>query len=166
MDPEIIETEKWILNWVIGLDLCPFAKAVFDKGLIDYQICEETSFEGQLKFFINQLDRLESIAPKSISTLIIIYPIGLEDFDDYLDLYYAAEEIASQHLNAIFQLASFHPKYMFANTSFEEPSNKTNQSPYPIIQILRTNEVTRAVDSYPDIDQVPLKNINKMNALN
>ena len=96
----------------------------------------------------------------SIETTLLILPSGFEDFNHYLDLVEIADAlIADNDYEGVYQVASFHPGYLFAGSSENDPSNYTNRSPYPMLHFLREASLTQAIDSHPDIDAVPEKNI-------
>ena len=57
-----------------------------------------------------------------------------------------------------YQLASFHPDYQFDGCDADDATNFTNRSPYPMLHILREDEVTKALDSYPSPETIPERN--------
>ena len=160
----IIEKSKaWVERFVIGLQLCPFAQQPYEKGQVRFEVCFEKKMEQQLAAFWKEIELLINTSKEKISNIILIYPNGVSDFEKYLDLYEIAEQLLSEHkLNKKFQLASFHPNYQFAGTSKNDISNYTNRSPFPFIHILRVREVEAAIKSYPNIEGVPIRNIERM----
>ena len=158
--PIIEKSSAWVERFVIGLQLCPFAKRPFDKGLLRFEVCFEKNMEAQLVAFWKEIEQLDKVPKEEISNTILVYPNGLHDFEKYLDLYDLAERLLlDQKLNEKFQLASFHPDYQFEGTDKDDVSNYTNRSPFPFIHILRVGEVEEAINSYPNIDEVPARNI-------
>lgn len=122
--------------------------------------------EDQLIAFWKEIEVLENAAPEEISNTILIFHEGLDDFNEYLELYDMAEQLLiDQNKNGVFQLASFHPAYQFGNTHYNDVSNYTNRSPFPFIHILRIKEVEEAINNYPNIEDVPLRNIKTMKKL-
>lgn len=166
MNQEIViqTTKQWINKVVIGLELCPFAKQVFDDNSIRYFVSKASS----------ELDLLADIEAEitwllkhpQIRTSFIIHPQALTEFDQYNQFLYQAEQLLFiMGLEQEFQIASFHPDYQFVNTSTESPENFTNRSPFPMLHLLRESDVTQAVEFYPDIEAVPHRNIEKMQNL-
>ena len=165
MDKEkiILKCKKWVEQFVIGLQLCPFAKRPFEKGQIRFEVCFEKDMESQLVAFWKEINLLLKTPKEKISNTILIFSDGLNDFEKYLDLYFLSENLLlEQNKNEQFQLASFHPEYQFKNTEKNDVSNFTNRSPFPFIHILRVEEVTDAIAHYPDVEKVPERNIEKL----
>ena len=162
----IDKTKSWIKKLVIDLNLCPFAAQVFNNDLIRYKVFESALDDEKLIGFFEELKLLKKIGPKKASTSFILYPTGLDDFEKYLDFLGKAEFILKEtKMDNTFQLASFHPNYQFEGTQKNDISNATNQSPYPMLHILRINQVSQAIDSHPDINAIPVDNIKKLEKL-
>ncbi len=165
MDKEKILTESkaWVEQFVIGHGLCPFAKVPYFKGQVRFHVANGKGLEGVLIDFWKEVELLDNSPQSELSNSILILPEGLEDFEKYLDLFDLAERLlADQQKEATYQLASFHPDYQFEGTNSNAVSNFTNRSPYPFIHILRTEEVEQAIENYPEIDDVPKRNIETM----
>src|SRR5471030_802920 len=116
-DAVIASTVDWMEKAVIGLNLCPFAKAVHVKKQIRYVVCEAATPEELLEKLIEELEYLAETSPEKVDTTMIIHPNVLADFEDYnefLDVADAALE--DLELDGILQVASFHPDYQFADT--------------------------------------------------
>lgn len=158
---QIIEKSKaWVERFVIGLQLCPFAKRPFEKGRVHFEVCLEKNIEAQLIAFWKEIELLSATPKETISNSILIFPNGLDDFGQYLDCYDLAEQLLfDQNKEEEFQLASFHPDYQFEGTKKDDVTNFTNRSPYPFIHILRIEEVTEAIENYPNIEEVPERNM-------
>ncbi len=151
---------------MIGLNLCPFAQRPFTKGLVRFNVALGEGMEAQLIAFWKEIELLENVPAEEVSNTILIFPEGLDDFGKYLELYEMAEQLlADQNKSTEFQLASFHPDYQFENTHINDVSNYTNRSPYPFIHILRKKEVEEAIKNYPNIEEVPQRNIETMKKL-
>lgn len=162
----IEQTKKWIEQIVIDLNLCPFAKTVFDKDVIHYKIVESNSSDDHLIGLFDELKLLKKVGPKTMATSMVLFPSGVNDFESFLDLFAKAEFILEESkMDQTFQLAGFHPNYQFEGTQPEDIGNATNQSPYPMIHILRVNQVTKAINSYDDIESIPTNNIKTLEAL-
>ncbi|HHZ69690.1 MAG TPA: DUF1415 domain-containing protein [Methylococcaceae bacterium] len=156
--------QQWIKTLVIGENLCPFAKAVFIQEKIHYQIDHNTATADRLEALISECQRLDSQA--TLETTLFICPQGLSDFDDFLDLLAIAEPLLkAQGYEGIYQLASFHPHYHFANTQSDAAENYTNRSPYPILHLLRESSIEKALLHYSDPEAIVEHNIALMNRL-
>lgn len=164
-DAEIIgATERWIDRFVIGLNLCPFArKEVEDKGLY-YQVFHGTCPDLLLDA-VAKLLQLMKADPK-IETALLIFPDALTDFYDYNDFLDHGDRLLDfLELRGTFQIASFHPEYQFADTSPGDAENYSNRSPFPMLHILREDSVTAAVTRHPDAEVIPLANMAKLKHL-
>ncbi|MBY0314307.1 MAG: DUF1415 domain-containing protein [Bdellovibrionales bacterium] len=160
------EMQTWLEKSVIGLNLCPFAKAVHLKKQIRYHVSSASTGEELLRDLISELQLLENTDPIEIDTVLLIHPDVLSDFLDYNDFLEVADAaLLELGLEGIFQIASFHPQYQFAGSSVDDISNYTNRSPYPALHILREASVTKAVDSYPDVEGIPERNIQTLKGL-
>lgn len=156
---QIIEqTKNWITNVVVGCNFCPFAARELKKGSIYYEVLEAADTDHVLAAVVAAMQQLDKDA--GIETTLLILPGSFEDFDEYLDLVEDAEEILEKEgYEGVYQLASFHPQYLFAGSEPSDAANYTNRSPYPMLHLLREGSVSKAVDNYPDIDEVPNRNV-------
>ncbi|MEQ1813682.1 MAG: DUF1415 domain-containing protein [Candidatus Nitrotoga sp.] len=156
----ISHTQVWVERVVIGLNLCPFAKAVHAKKQIRYAVSEASTHEGLLRDLMIELEALAEISPEKVDTTLIIHPYVLTDFleyNDFLDM--VDEALVDMELDDAIQVASFHPQYRFADTQPDDIENYTNRSPYPMLQLLRESSMVRAVEAYPQAEQIFEKNI-------
>ena len=166
LDDPIAETQRWIQSIVIGLNLCPFAKAVVNKGQVHYQLSHASNEEELLHDLADALQHLTDTPAEEIDTTLIIHPQCLNDFYDFNDFLDKADALlVALELDGIIQIANFHPDYQFSGTSVDDISNYTNRSPYPTLHLLREDSVSRAVDAFPDPDTIVEKNIDTLNAL-
>ena len=150
---EIEQTREWVGRAVIGLNLCPFAKAPQIKGLVRYSITKTRKTETLLQALSDQLLYLESTAPEICETAVLIHPNVLKDFLDYNDFLEDADSLLERlDLDGTFQIASFHPDYQFAGSNADDLSNYTNRSPYPMLHILRETSIDKALQGYDDPD--------------
>jgi len=161
----IRQTKNWINDIVIGLNLCPFAARPFNDNTIDYIVAsvqvEVPQIEQHLHQLANCFNKLDDTV--SIETSLLIFPDGYEQFDDYLELLHLSNLLLEDlNYSGIYQLASFHPQYLFEDTAEEDVSNFTNRSPYPMLHIIREHSLEKAIASYPDIEKVPENNIKKL----
>lgn len=164
---EIIErTEAWLSKAVIGLNLCPFAKAVQVKRQIRYAVSDAKSAKQLYRDFVAELRYLSEADPAVLDTTMLIHPLVMRDFLDYNDFLDVADEaIVEADLDGEIQVASFHPDYQFANTQPDDIDNYTNRSPYPTLHLLREASIENAVAAFPDAADIYEKNIATMHAL-
>jgi len=166
-DTDIISaTQAWLEKAVIGLNLCPFAKAVHVKQQIRYVVSAATTPEALLEDLLNELRALQDADPEQIDTTLLIHPYVLNDFLDYNDFLDIADAAAAEpEFNDAFQIASFHPDYQFADTAQDDIENYTNRSPYPTLHLLREASIDRAVEAFPEAEQIYEKNMATLNEL-
>jgi hypothetical protein len=151
---EIEETRDWVERAVIGLNLCPFAKAPQVKGLVRYVVTKTRNTEMLLRVLSEQLLYLQSTAPQICETVLIVHPKVLTDFLDYNDFLDNADSLLERlDLDGTFQIASFHPDYQFAGSDADDVSNYTNRSPYPMLHLLREASVDKALAGFADPDE-------------
>ncbi|MDD4928080.1 MAG: DUF1415 domain-containing protein [Gallionella sp.] len=162
----IAATRDWLEKAVIGLNLCPFAKAVHVKNQVRYVISRATTTEALLGDLLVELRHLQKTAPEVLDTTLLIHPYVLTDFLDYNDFLDTVDmATAEPEFNDAFQVASLHPQYQFAGTELDDIENYTNRAPYPTLHLLREDSVDRAVDAFPDADRIADVNIETLNKL-
>jgi hypothetical protein len=162
----IDSTRDWVERAVIGLNLCPFAKAVHVKGQIRYVVSDATTQEDLLAALVAELERLQESSRDNIETTLLIHPLVLQDFMDYNDFLDIADAAVEElDLDGEVQVASFHPSYQFEGTAPEDMENFSNRSPYPTLHLLRESSVERAVAEYPDTDTIAERNIETLQKL-
>lgn len=162
----IAATELWLEKAVIGLNLCPFAKAVHVKKQIRYVVSAATTPDALLEDLMTELRALQDASPEEIDTTLLIHPYVLTDFLDFNDFLDTVDiAVAEPEFEDAFQVASLHPQYQFAGTAVDDIENYTNRSPYPTLHLLREESVDRAVDAFPDADQIPDTNIETLKKL-
>ncbi len=164
-DEQIIDaTRCWIETVVIGYNFCPFAGRVLANNSIYFHVSHATDMESSLVELIEECKRLDE--SDSIETTLLIFPDHYSDFDDFLDLLDIGERLMSeQGYEGIYQLASFHPLYRFADSTDDDPANYTNRSPYPMLHLLRESSLEAALEKYERPEDIPQNNINKANAV-
>lgn len=160
----IIQTTRaWIERAVIGLNLCPFAKAVYVKEQIRYVVSAAstaTALRDELK---RELLQLAQAAPEEVDTTLLIHPSVLTDFGDYNEFLGVADRTVRRlRLDGVLQIASFHPEYRFAGTAPDDVTNYTNRSPYPTLHLLREASVSRAVAAFPDASKIYERNMETL----
>ena len=160
------QTRLWLERAVIGLNLCPFAKAVHTKRQIRYVVSAADSEEALLADLMHELQLLASADPGDIETTLLIHPRVLTDFldyNDFLDLADAAVEELG--LDGFLQVASFHPDYRFADTDADDIGNYSNRAPFPTLHLLREESVDKAVAAFPDAERIYETNIETLRKL-
>jgi len=166
-DAEVLEqVDHWLNEVVIGLNLCPFAGGPSNANRIRKVVCEASDDTSVAEILVGELLRLESVPISEVETTLVIVPHCFESFVDYNQFLGFIEEVIEQYnWQGIFQVASFHPDYQFADTQKDDDENLTNRAPYPMFHLLREESLTRAVDNYPGVDEIPGVNIEKMRSL-
>jgi hypothetical protein len=160
------ETQAWLEKAVIGLNLCPFAKAVHGKGQIRWILSDATTPEALLAELMAELQTLAAADPERIDTTLLIHPQVLGDFLDYNDFLDVADAALEElGLEGTLQIASFHPHYQFAGTEPDDAGNLSNRSPHPTLHLLREASVDRAVAAYPEAEAIYERNIETLQAL-
>ena len=166
-DAHVIEaTEAWLEKAVIGLNLCPFAKAVHLKRQIRTVVSAAHDEEALLADLLDELKFLAAADPAQVDTTLLIHPRVLGDFlayNDFLDL--ADTAVAELGLEGEIQVASFHPAYRFAGTGADDIENFSNRAPYPTLHLLREASVDKAVAAFPDAADVYERNIATLRGL-
>ena len=164
-DP-IAETERWLQRAVIGLNLCPFAKAVHVREQVRFVLSEARTADELLEDLGAELLLLRDTPAAGIDTTLIVHPGGLGDFLDYNDFLEDADALVAElDLDGVLQVASFHPDYQFAGTGPDDVENFTNRSPYPTLHLLREDSVSRAVEAFPDPDAIVDRNVETLRRL-
>jgi len=162
----IAATQLWLEKAVIGLNLCPFAKAVHVKKQIRYVVSAATTADALLEELMTELRKLQDTSPEEIDTTLLIHPYVLTDFLDFNDFLDTVDiAVAEPEFGDEFQVASLHPQYQFAGTAVDDIENYSNRSPYPTLHLLREASVDRAVDAFPDADRIPDTNIETLERL-
>lgn len=157
-DALIQHTKKWLSEVIIGHGLCPFAKSEYDQDSIHYEVIDTADLKRQLEHVLLQCAALDEDARRETS--LLIFPAGLSELHDYLDLLEMANARLDKHgYEGLYQLASFHPAYRFADAAPNDPSNYTNRSPYPMLHILREASVEAALETFPNPEDIPNRNI-------
>jgi len=162
----IAATRQWIEKAVIGLNLCPFAKAVYVKNQVRYVVSRAPHLDGLLEDLDRELDFLAAADPEEIDTTLLIHPTLLPDFLDFNDFLQLAEAAVDEHgLEGVIQLASFHPQFQFADTAPDDIGNYTNRAPFPTLHLLREASIERAVAAFPEAETIYQRNIETLKAL-
>ncbi len=166
-DAVVIEdTLRWLRRAVIGLNLCPFAKSVDVKNQVHYAVTRNIGFKDLLADLRQELDALADIDAATRDTTLFIVPDGLQDFLEFNDfLAHANRLLAKSGYEGVFQIASLHPQYQFADAPPEAVTHCTNRSPYPTLHLLREDSIDRAVKAFPHAEAIFENNMRTMERL-
>ena len=162
----LTQTRLWLEKAVIGLNLCPFAKAVYVKNQVRLVVSKARHADDLLEELDRELDLLVATPAEQIDTTLLIHPTLFEDFLDFNDFLEVAEGVVDEHgLEGVVQLASFHPQFQFDGTEPDDISNYTNRAPFAILHLLREDSVERAVESFPQAEAIFDVNIDTLEKL-
>jgi hypothetical protein len=160
------DTLRWLERAVIGLNLCPFAKAVYVKGQVHCTVSQATNLEALRDDLLQALKDLVAHEPAERDTTLLIIQNLVQDFVDYNDFLNVADDcLLALDLEGEIQIASFHPQYQFAGTDEDDITNFTNRSPYPTLHLIREASIDRAVAAFPDAEDIFEANMATMNQL-
>ncbi len=153
----IAHTKNWIIDVVVGCNFCPFAAREVKRNSIFFEVIEGDQ-PDVLRFLKESLEKMDD--DQAIETMFLILPHQFNSFDTYLDLVDAAERHLKKYgYEGIYQVASFHPDYIFSGSEPNDAANYTNRSPYPMLHILREESVSRVIDGHPDTLMIPDNNV-------
>ena len=90
-EPYVRDTVHWLERAVIGLNLCPFAKAVHVKGQIHYAVTLADDPAQVLDVLRSELTALALAEPERRDTTLLVVPRCLTNFIDFNDFLDTAE---------------------------------------------------------------------------
>ena len=161
----IAATRAWVKDVVIGLDLCPFAAAVFEKRL-RFHVSDAQDAFGVMETLVGELVTLADADPEEVATTLVMTPRAFPAFETYAAFLHRVDLLLEEmHLKGVIQVASFHPEYRFAGATDDDAANYTNRSPYPTFHLIRETSVSEAVTKHPDTLAIPEANIVKLQAI-
>ncbi len=156
--PAVTKTKLWLEQVIIAFNFCPFAKKEFVNNSIHYQVCPHTRLEKTLADFAEQLEYLAGHS--EVETSLFICSLGFRDFEAYLELLdYANELLLDMGFEGVFQIASFHPDYLFEGENIDDAANFTNRSPLPTLHLIREHSISKVLALYPEPEKIPENNI-------
>ena len=166
-DQEVLnQTRQWLEKAVIGLNLCPFAKAVYVKNQVRLVVSQARHADDLLEELDRELELLGNTPAAEIDTTLLIHPTLFDDFLDFNDFLEIAESVLDEHgLEGVLQLASFHPKFQFDGTEPDDISNYTNRAPFAMLHLLREESIDRAVQAFPEAQTIFEENIKTLEKL-
>lgn len=154
----IQQTTQWLERVVVGFNFCPFAKREMMRKSIRYVVSKETNIEVCLEELLEEFEHLDDNT--TVETTLIIYPNLLKEFRGYLDFVDLCQALLEEHgYEGVYQVASFHPDYRFADSKKNDAANFTNRSPYPMIHLLREESLERALENFENPENIPSTNI-------
>jgi hypothetical protein len=160
------DVRRWLERAVIGLNLCPFAKAVYVKDQVRIVVSDASTERALLEQLGEELALLRHTPAEVVDTTLLVHPQVLGDFLAYNDFLGEADALVeTMELDGVLQVASFHPDYQFADSAPDDVENLTNRAPYPILHLLREASVDRAVEAYPEPDAIIERNIATVRGL-
>lgn len=164
--PYLDATTRWLERAVIGLNLCPFARAPHLQGRLRLRVSHARDTDALLDDLCGELQSLAAADPADCETTLLIHPHVLGDFLDYNDFLDSADAaVETLKLDGVLQVASFHPQYQFAGTAPDDIENASNRSPWPTLHLLREASVERATESMSDPDEIYRRNIETLRKL-
>jgi len=170
LTPPRVEVERktleWVRTFVVGLNLCPFARPLIASDALRLIVCEATEDEVVAAALLDEIELIQKASETQVATTLIVFPNALKEFEDYLAFLDGANQLLEEmELLVSLQLASFHPDYQFAGEPEDAASHYTNRAPFPMIHLLREDMVTRALKTFPNPEQIPERNIQTLEAL-
>lgn len=156
-------TRRWLAEFVVGLNLCPFTRPVLDTEQLRIAVCGDSDPESLQRAFLLELDLLQSRPESDIATSLLVFTAALGEFDDYLDFLALAQDLlADAGLEGLVQLASFHPDYLFEGEDESAASHFSNRSPYPTLHLIREDMLERVLVDFPEPELIPERNIETL----
>lgn len=157
---------RWLEDFVVGLNLCPFAKPVLRSDALQITICAESDDDAMEHALLQALDLLQRSSEEQLATTLLVFTDSLFDFEEFLNFVGRSEALVEHAgLSGLVQLASFHPRYQFAGEPPQAASHFSNRAPYPMLHLLRENMITRALADYPNPDSIPANNVETLNRI-
>jgi hypothetical protein len=169
-DTVLADPRRWLDRAVIGLNLCPFAKAVVVKDQIRWVVSDARTPEALAQQLMQELQHLAAADPEQVDTTLLIHPQVLQDFGDYNDFLDVADALLDElGLDGELQVASFHPDYTFADSepdhSGQDVADCSNRAPYPTLHLLREASIERAMAAFPDAGDIYERNVDTLRRL-
>jgi uncharacterized protein len=165
-DDVLAATRRWLEEAVIGLNLCPFAKAVYVKNQVRIVVSHARHIDGFLDDLDRELELLKATPAEEVDTTLLVHPALFPDFLVFNDFLNVAEEVLTEHeLDGVVQIAPFHPDFVFEGEPDGDMSHFTNRSPYPTLHLIREDSLGKAVDAYGNTDEIYERNIEVLRTL-
>ena len=153
-------TKQWLEKAVIGLNLCPFAKAPHVKNLVRIVVSEAHHLDGFLEDLDRELQLLGNTPASELETTLLVHPTLFPDFETFNQMLEIADDaVIENELEGIVQIAPFHPDFQFEGTEADDINNYTNRSPYPTLHLIREDSIVKAAEAFPDASAIFDRNI-------
>lgn len=166
LETALADTRRWLERAVVGLNLCPFAKAVVVKGQVHFAATAADDPAGILEAFAQELDALVAMPASDRDTTLLVVPQGMDDFLTFLDVVARAERLVRKRgLEGVVQVAHFHPGFVFSGADEDDITNHTNRAPWPTLHLLREESLDRAVAAFPDAAAIYEANMERLREL-
>jgi len=163
-DQILTACQQWVEQFIVQHSICPFARPVVESQQLGYKLISATDTEQSLIEVMGQIQQLQ--VNEEPETLLMILPAWKNDFNGFLNVLDIANVLLDEHdLKSTFQLASFHPEYLFEGEPEQDCSHYTNRSPWPMIHIIRQQSISNALKSFANPERIPERNIDLMNQL-
>jgi hypothetical protein len=160
------QVRAWLDDFVVGLNLCPFARPVVASKALRIRICDSGDLQQVAESFVAELELIQQSSESAIATTLLVLPNALNDFEQYLSFIENAETLIDEiGLCGAIQLASFHPDYQFEGEPADSASHFSNRSPFPLIHFLREDMMERVLENFPNPEQIPQRNIETLEAM-
>lgn len=154
----VAQTLTWVANFIVGHNICPFAKRELEREAVRVEVVRSKKVDIALEELVAEFEWLD--AHPEAETSLLVFPTLFKNFDHYLDFVELAEQLLEQlGYEGVYQLATFHPDYCFADADPDEAANYSNRSPHPMIHVLREASVEKAIEFYGDTAAIPERNI-------
>ncbi|GMH86195.1 hypothetical protein TrST_g6879 [Triparma strigata] len=152
-------TNRWLRNFVLPLNLCPFASRPLlhkpdELTIINFTETDPSKLTDLVLAESSKLSSLDSHPKKKRGTTIIIlsFPIPTitDTFTSYMSYISSSVETLPPFTSSSIQVAAFHPSFTFSDADVNDFTNYVNRSPYPMLHLLREEEVGRAVEEWEE----------------
>ena len=133
------QCRHWVDQFVVGLNLCPWARAPLDGGTVRWRSTRAAHLEALVAEVVFEAQQLTSHADIETTLLVLAEPAATPDFASMLELVAISEAVLEDlGLLDIVQLVGFHPEFRYAGADPHDPANHTNRSPVPMVHLLRS----------------------------
>lgn len=160
----IQRSRQWVDEFIVGHTICPFARREVERDTIAYVIDYFSDDDDFYSKFLAQLEALDA-NPQCETTLWLLPQLD-NDFEAFLNhAGFAQQIIALAGYSGIYQIANFHPDYVFADSHADDPANYTNRSPHACLHLLREASLERVIRAHKQAAEIPQRNIDYLRAL-
>ena len=155
----ISQTREWVSSVIVKYNFCPFARKEVENNCIHYIVSNANTIDDAVMDMLEQCIELDR--ERERETTLIMFDNGFSDFEDFLDLVDLANALlVAQGFEGKYQIANFHPDYVFADSNETDPANYTNRAPFPTLHLIREASMSEALENYDEPESIPEHNIN------